>query len=158
MSWSVGKLMRWGILRLIWGKEGIRKDFDNIFARAKAENAIGQDENSEAENLAGNNDNTGYKKMWIVIEKNEELTSKLSSLNKMWVMVAVFEGLAFSWIVGIVVYFDGWLVGKWIKTECFWYNLVPILVLVVLLVVSLHRATKYSRDLIEEVVVTYYNR
>ena len=158
MSWSVGKLMRWGILRLIWGKEGIRNDFDNIFARAKAENAIGQDENSEAENLAGNNDNTGYKKMWIVIEKNEELTSKLSSLNKMWVMVAVFEGLAFSWIVGIVVYFDGWLVGKWIKTECFWYNLVPILVLVVLLVVSLHRATKYSRDLIEEVVVTYYNR
>ena len=158
MSWSVGKLMRWGILRCLWGKDGIKKDFDMILTRAKAENAIRQGENSETENLGGNNDNTGYKKMWIVIEKDEELTSKLSSLNKMWVMVAVFEGLAFSWIVGVVVYFDGWLVGKWIKTECFWYNFVPILVLVVLFVVSLHRATKYSRDLIEEVVVTYYNR
>ena len=28
MSWSIGKQMRWGLLRLLWGKDGIKKDFD----------------------------------------------------------------------------------------------------------------------------------
>ena len=157
MSWSIGKLMRWGILRCLWGKDGVKNDFDEIFAKAKAENAIRQGGEPEAENPGEDDDNTGYKKMWIVIEKNEKMAGRLSSLNKMWVMVAVFEGLAFSWVVGIIVYFDGWLVGRWIKTECFWLNIVPLLVLVALIIVSLHRATKYSRDLIEEVVAVYYN-
>lgn len=145
MSWSVGKLMRWGVLRLIWGKDGVRKDFEKIFNE-------NQNNSADAENA---NRGVSYAKMWIEIEKKSEFASKLSSLNKMWVMVAVFEGLACSWLIGILVYLDGWLVGGWLSNDCILLKLVPPLVLLVMIIVCMHRATCYSRDLIKDVVTTY---
>lgn len=156
MSWSVGKLMRWGILRLIWGKEGIRKDFEKVYNDTQNNNTKGQQDATQV--TTGNESNrVSYTKMWIDIEKKPELASKLSSLNKMWVMVAVFEGLACSWMVGILVYLDGWLVGGWLINDSILLKLVPLLVLIVMIVVCLHRATCYSRDLIKDVVTTYNN-
>lgn len=154
MSWSVGKLMRWGLLRLIWGKDGVRKDFEKVYNDTQNCNTNGQQDATQV--TTGNESSrVNYTKMWIEIEKKPELASKLSSLNKMWVMVAVFEGLACSWMVGILVYLDGWLVGEWLINESISLKLVSLLVLIVMIAVCLHRATCYSRDLIKEVVVTY---
>lgn len=156
MSWSIGKLMRWGLLRLIWGKDGVRKDFEKVYNDTQNNNTKGQQDATQV--TTGNESNrVSYTKMWIDIEKKPELASKLSSLNKMWVMVAVFEGLACSWMVGILVYLDGWLVGGWLINDSILLKLVPLLVLIVMIVVCLHRATCYSRDLIKDVVTTYNN-
>lgn len=154
MSWSVGKLMRWGLLRVIWGQNGIKEDFNRIFENAR--NACNNSNTNNPEDLNDRIYDTDYTSMWITIEKNPRLASKFSSLNKMWVMIAVFEGLACSWLVGLLVYFDGLLVGNWIKTDVLFYKFVPPLILLILFIVSLHRATVYSRDLIKEVVTTYY--
>lgn len=157
MSWSIGKLMRWGVLRIFWGKDGIKKDFDDIFERTKKA-LVKKNDSSE---VADDNDTINdflYTNMWIEIEKDSTLASKLSSLNKMWVMVALFEGLSFSWLVGLFVYFDGWLIGKWITNSCTLYHIVLCLVFLGLSIVSLHRATKYARDLVKDVVATYYSK
>lgn len=157
MSWSVGKLMRWGLLKLLWGSNGMKEDFDSIFENTKNDydNNIGHD--SQEEENTDRSYGVNYTSMWIKIEKQPQLASKLSSLNKMWIMVAVFEGLACSWLVGLLVYLDGVLIGKWIKTDVLFYKFIPPLVLLIFIGVSLHRATTYSRDLIKEVVITYYN-
>lgn len=150
MSWSVGKLLRWGLLWLLWGKDGIKKDFDKIFEEAKAVYV-------SKGKATKNQNSTSYQEMWIEIENDSKYAGRMSYLNKMWVMVAVFEGLAFSWIVGLLVYLDGWLVGGWITTSNVYFNIVPCAVLIGLAIVSFHRATIYSRDLIKEVVTTYNN-
>ena len=155
MSWSVGKLMRWRLLKILWGENGIKEDFNRIFENAK--NTCNNRDTNNPEDMNDRSNDIDYTSMWITIEKNSQLASKLSSLNKMWVMIAVFEGLACSWLVGLFVYFDGLLVGNWIKTDIWFYKFVPPFVLLILLVVSLHRATVYSRDLIKEVVTTYYS-
>lgn len=148
MSWSVGKLLRWGLLRLLWGKDGIKKDFDKIFEEAKAV-YVSKGEATKKQN------STSYQEMWIEIENDSKYAGRMSYLNKMWVMVALFEGLSFSWIVGLLVYLDGWLVGGWITTSNVFFNIVPCAVLIGLVIVSFHRATIYSRDLIKEVIATF---
>lgn len=153
MSWSVGKLMRWAILWLIWWKKrGINGDFKTQFEKIESCYIVNPTETGNKTN------DVKYSEMWIEIEKEDNLARKLNSLNKMWVMVALYEGLAFSWIVGLLVYFDGWLVGKWIKTSCLFWNIVPCFVLLGLSAASLHRATRYSCDLIKDVITTYYNK
>ena len=157
MSWSIGKLMRWGVLRIIWGKDGVKNDFNIIFRRTKNACVNNNDNSGNNEKEDPIND-VNYTKMWIEIEKDPTLASKLSSLNKMWVMVALFEGLSFSWLVGLFVYFDGWLIGKWITSSCNVYHIVLCLVFIGLSMISLHRATKYARDLVQDVVATYYSK
>ena len=148
MSWSIGKVMRWSILKWIWRKNGgIDGDFKKKFKENIPSGAAAEGTNRE--------EVVKYAEMWVEIEKNPEMAQRLNMLNKTWVMVALFEGLAFSWIVGLFVYLDGWLVGKWIQTSCWFFNIVPCGVLIGLTAVSLHRATKYSQDLIKDVIVTY---
>ena len=158
MSWSIGKLIRWAVLRLMWGKDGINADFEKVFKEAQDANRCDKKDSGSGEKEDDTHKSIFYTKMWIEIEKDSKLIGKLSSLNRMWVMVAVFEGLSFSWLVGLFVYLDGWLVGKWIETESVVFNFVPLMVLLLLFAVSLHRATIYSRDLVKEVVTTYYNK
>lgn len=156
MSWSCGKLMRWGILRLIWGKDGVKNDFNKIFEKTRRISTRQSGTVGSVEDSRDNND-VDYTKMWIEIEKKDNLAGKYTALNRMWVMVAIYEGLVCSWFVGLLVYLDGCLIGDWITTKSIVYNLIPPLVLLCLICISLHRATVYSRDLIKEVVVTYYN-
>ena len=155
MSWSIGKVMRWCVLRLLWGKDGIRKDFYERYVKVAENSTSVQKEKRKSNGQDDRFFDVEYPTIWVVIGGRPDLADRFSSLNKMWVMVAVFEGLAFSWLVGILVYMDGWLVGKWIKTESILYNIVPLLVLVGLIVACLHRATRYSQDLIKDVVSTY---
>ena len=157
ISWSSGKNMRWLILRFLWGKGGIENDFNRIYEKNK-NYYVNVNNSSMNQSDEINNYGLEYTKIWIVIGKTPTLASKFSSLNKMWVMIAVYEGLAFSWLVGLFVYFDGWLMGNWIKTSCLFFNIIPPFVLLSLIYVSLHRATAYSRDLIKEVVATFYNK
>ncbi len=157
MSWSIGKLMRWGGLRIIWGKDGVKNDFNKIFERTK-DACVNYNDNSGENEKEDTINDVDYTKMWIEIEKDPTLASKLSSLNKMWVMVALFEGLSFSWLVGLFVYVDGWLIGKWITSSCNVYHIVLCLVFIGLSMVSLHRATKYAHDLVQDVVATYYSK
>lgn len=156
MSWSTGKCIRWFILRLFWYKSGgIRGDFKDVFERTTSR--FNQKEVSKVTNIVTTDDNdVAYTKMWLSISMDEKLKEKTTYLNKMWVMVAVYEGLLFSWIVGLFVYLDGLFVGKWISLDLYWLCVVPILVLLVLFASSCWRATAYSRDLVKEVVVTYY--
>lgn len=148
MSWNVGKLMRWGLLRLIWGKGGVKKDFNKIFKEVKSYKVRKGD-------TANSTDAPSYQQMWIKIELDSKSAGRMLFLNKMWVMVALFEGLSFSWIVGLLVYLDGWLVGGWITTSNVYFNIVPCAVLIGFAIVSFHRATIYSQDLIKEVAATF---
>lgn len=151
MSWSIGKLMRWVILRFIFSKKGgIRGEFDAMFddiSKSYPSAAVGDNQKSK---------DVKYSEMWIEIEKESSLQSKLNSLNKMWVMVALFEGLSFSWLVGFFVYLDGLLFGKWISVSNVYSMFVPCIVLLGFMAASLHRATIYSRDLVKDVITTYY--
>lgn len=148
MSWSIGKQMRWGLLRLLWGKDGIKKDFDKILKETLSVKV-------SKEETVNTTETSLYQQMWIKIEKDPKSAGRMSYLNKMWVMVALFEGLSFSWIVGLLVYLDGRLVGGWITTSNVYFNIVPCAVLIGLAIVSFHRATIYSRDLIKEVIATF---
>jgi hypothetical protein len=149
--------MRWGGLRIIWGKDGVKNDFNKIFERTK-DACVNYNDNSGENEKEDTINDVDYTKMWIEIEKDPTLASKLSSLNKMWVMVALFEGLSFSWLVGLFVYVDGWLIGKWITSSCNVYHIVLCLVFIGLSMVSLHRSTKYAHDLVQDVVATYYSK
>ena len=131
-------------------------DFEKIYNETLNDDTNGQ-QDATLLTTENTSNRVSYTEMWIKIEKKPELASKLSSLNKMWVMVAVFEGLACSWMVGIFVYLDGWLVGKWLTNDCFFLKLAPLFVLMAMIAVCLHRATCYSRDLIKDVVTTYNN-
>lgn len=152
MSWSIGKLMRWSILKLVWWKKGgVAGDFKKRF-----------DDNVQAyktvATTAANNmkNEVKYAEMWVEIEKKTDMSSRMNILNKAWVMVALFEGLSFSWVVGLFVYLDGWLVGKWLESSCWIWNVISCGILLGLTAVSLHRATKYSQDLIKDVIAAYY--
>ena len=154
MSWSTGKCIRWGILHL-FRRGGVQGDFKDVFE--KTASRFNQNEVSKVANIVTTDDNdVAYTRMWLSISMDEKLKEKTTYLNKMWVMVAVYEGLLFSWIVGLFVYLDGLFVGKWISLDSYWLCVVPILVLLVLFASSCWRATAYSRDLVKEVVVTYY--
>ena len=153
MSWSIGKMMRWCVFRLIWWKKGgLSGDFDDLFDRIRKYYV------ADGETLDKSSRNTLYSEMWVGIEKDSTKVNKLNYLNKMWVMVALFEGLSFSWLVGLLVYLDGVIIGKWIVASCLIYKIVPSLMLIGLSVVSLHRATSYSRELVKDVISTYYNK
>lgn len=154
MSWSTGKWIRWAIFRVIWYKKGgIRGDFKKIFDETVGK--YNQNPGDNAVNTINAND-IKYTAMWLYIDMEEKLKEKMSFLNKMWVMIAVYEGLMFSWIVGLMVYLDGFLIGKWISPNPRWSFVVPIIILLILFISSCRRATAYSRDLIKEVIVTYY--
>lgn len=154
MSWSIGKWIRWGIFRVLWHKKGgIRGDFEKIFNETIEKCNSNPGEN--AVNAIDAND-IKYTTMWLYIDMKEKLKEKMSFLNKMWVMIAVYEGLMSSWIVGLMVYLDGFLIGKWISPNPKWCFVVPIIILLILFSSSCWRATAYSRDLIKEVIVTYY--
>lgn len=154
MSWSTGKWIRWAILGILWHKKGgVRGDFNRFFAETVRKCKPNQ-ENCAANIISAND--ISYTEMWLYIDMEESLKGKMSFLNKMWVMVAVYEGLVFSWIVGLIVYLDGCLIGKWISLNPKWCFVVPIIILLILFVSSCWRATSYSRELIKEVIVTYY--
>lgn len=152
MSWSTGKWLRWVILSKFLPGNGVKGDFKKIFEKT----VQFYDPNVFNDtNLPSTNDII-YTKMWLYISMQDNLKEKTSYLNKMWVMVAVYEGLIISWIVGLMVYLDGLLIGKWITLNYGWCLIIPIVGFIILFVSSCWRATTYSRDLIREVVVTYY--
>lgn len=153
MSWSIGKMMRWCILKLIWWKKGgIHGDFIVLFDKTMKNYVVDRKISDDSSR------DTLYSEMWVGIEKYPAKASKLNYLNKMWVMVALFEGLSFSWLVGLLVYLDGLIIGKWIVAPCLFYKIVPCMILIGFTVVSLHRATTYSRELVKDVISTYYNK
>lgn len=156
MSWSIGKTIRWWILRLIlWKKDPVSEDFERIYRESRF--VFGNERTQQAENTdLSMKHKIDYTSMWIELEKNEMAAPRLAYMNRMWVMTAVFEGLITSWIVGLIVYLDGWLIGGWIKTGCIVYNIIPILILLVLVCVSFVRATEYARGLIREVIAAYH--
>lgn len=151
MSWSCGKFFRWIILYFIWYKSnGISGDFQNVI-KTNIEICGHQNDIVNDEEL-----DVLYTKMWLYLNKKADIASKMASLNKMWVMIAVYEGLIFSWIVGLMVYLDGVFIGGWIKYNCVLHIAIPIVIFLILIASSFIRAIVYSRDLIKEVVVTYY--
>ena len=156
MSWSIGKTIRWWILRLVLcEKDPVNADFERIYQESQY--VLGNKKPHEAENTdVSMKHNIDYTSMWIVLEKNEKAAPRMTYMNKMWVMTAVFEGLITSWIVGLMVYLDGWLIGGWIKTECIIYNIIPIFILLAFVYVSFVRATEYARGLIREVIAAYH--
>lgn len=92
-----------------------------------------------------------YTEMWSFLRQCEGAASMLSFINRYWVMQAVYEGLAASFLIGIGV---GILL-LW-KTITF----VSVLTTILCFICSLfcfHEGTRYADTQISEIVITYKN-
>lgn len=142
VSWIIGKMIR----RIF---HDIDKDFENTY------NKVVQALELDALTLPVSNKKNAYSYMWIELQKREEAKERITFMNRMWVMQAVFEGLVFSFIVAVGVLIDL----RWgINVNIPYCEVIVLFVILVLSVwLSAVEARRYARTQIEEVILSYYS-
>lgn len=140
-SWVIGKF-----IREIF--QSIDTDFEHTFDEAVR--SLG-DEFS----LPVSNKNLAYSYMWIELYKKEEAKERVTFINRMWVMQAVFEGLIFSFVTAMVVWLE-LAYSLWREVLCY-KVVITLFVLLLLTCLSAIEARRYARNQVKEVILSYYS-
>lgn len=142
VSWIVGKIIR----RIF---QDVNRDFEETY------NGTMQALASVDLSLPVSDKKKAYSYMWIELQKREEAKERVTFINRMWVMQAVFEGLVFSFIVAL----GAWIDLIWVlNVEISYYEIVIIFAILVLSAcLSAIEARRYARTQIEEVILSYYS-
>lgn len=98
-----------------------------------------------------------YGYMWIKLDSitnNTNIKGRLAYCNRLWVMRALFEGLLFSWLLGIIVLVDVYIACS-LYTSAIIYGILLFLGFIMLMYFSHKTATRYANDQIKEIVTAY---
>lgn len=98
-----------------------------------------------------------YYYMWIKLDSlgNDDVKGRLAYCNRMWVMRALFEGLLFSWLLGILILLDLAFSVKWFPLYSVWYTLPVFILLILLMYFTYKSSTNYANSQIKEIVIAY---
>lgn len=92
-----------------------------------------------------------YTEMWSFLRQCEGAASTLSFINRYWVMQAVYEGLAASFLIGAAI-------GVLLLCEACSFVFISIIIIgIICSLFCCHEATRYAESQISEIVIAYKN-
>lgn len=153
ISWMVGRVMRSAMMTDYGGnddEDSTVNDFNKEFERLKDSLSM-----SNLPTIKENTDMYGY--MWIKLDsitENPNVKNRLSYCNRLWVMRALFEGLLFSWILGITVLVDVFIVWG-LFSSALVYGILLFFGLIMLIYFTYRTASRYANDQIKEILTAY---
>jgi len=159
-SFAVGRWLRTGVIGFI-KKKYIRfryKDFafDRFFI--KILKAHGLDQDSTIKDYLERSLYRGtwrlYVRLWAEVRATSDLTQSLSFLKRYWVMAATYDGLTFSFLLGILLIIEIQIDAGRTLSEGIPYFFGIISFFFIILIICLREANRFLEYQVEELVAT----